>query len=213
MKEKKINYELLIATGLVAGMTLVTGGFVNNYRNVDEKPIMVTEESNTKEEIRVYNAGDVIKALSEETRLDVLGVNYNYPLRLEQGNFLTKREQTVNVLCIGQYSIPLDSLNENNVIINGSNIILYLPTPSIEAYVDDYIVGNVNKPWYSIKDEIQLTTDEIKAINDKVLIKCGEYMREDVNMNLAKEKGQESIEHMLNLFTKQGYKVSINWIG
>lgn len=212
MKEKKINYELLIATGLVAGVTLVTGGFVNNYRNVDEKPIMVTE-SNTKEEIRVYNAGDVIKALSEETRLDVLGVNYNYPLRLEQGNFLTKREQTVNVLCIGQYSIPLDSLNENNVIINGSNIILYLPTPSIEAYVDDYIVGNVNKPWYSIKDEIQLTTDEIKAINDKVLIKCGEYMREDINMNLAKEKGQESIERMLNLFTKQGYKVSINWIG
>ena len=212
MKEKKVNYELLIATGLVAGMTLVTGGFINNYRNVDEKPIMVTE-SNTKEEIRVYNAGDVIKALSEETRLDVLGVNYNYPLRLEQGNFLTKREQTVNVLCIGQYSIPLDSLNENNVIINGSNIILYLPTPSIEAYVDDYIVGNVNKPWYSIKDEIQLTTDEIKAINDKVLIKCGEYMREDINMNLAKEKGQESIEHMLNLFTKQGYKVNINWIG
>ena len=212
MKEKKINYELLIATGLVAGVTLVTGGFVNNYRNVDEKPIMVTE-SNTKEEIRVYNAGDVIKALSEETRLDVLGVNYNYPLRLEQGNFLTKREQTVNVLCIGQYSIPLDSLNENNVIINGSNIILYLPTPSIEAYVDDYIVGNVNKPWYSIKDEIQLTIDEAKAINDKVLIKCGEYMREDINMNLAKEKGQESIERMLNLFTKQGYKVSINWIG
>ena len=212
MKEKKINYELLIATGLVAGVTLVTGGFVNNYRNVDEKPIMVTE-SNTKEEIRVYNAGDVIKALSEETRLDVLGVNYNYPLRLEQGNFLTKREQTVNVLCIGQYSIPLDSLNENNVIINGSNIILYLPTPSIEAYVDDYIVGNVNKPWYSIKDEIKLTTDEIKAINDEVLIKCGEYMREDINMNLAKEKGQESIERMLNLFTKQGYKVSINWIG
>ena len=212
MKEKKVNYELLIATGLVAGMTLVTGGFINNYRNVDEKPIMVTE-SNTKEEIRVYNAGDVIKALSEETRLDVLGVNYNYPLRLEQGNFLTKREQTVNVLCIGQYSIPLDSLNENNVIINGSNIILYLPTPSIEAYVDDYIVGNVNKPWYSIKDEIKLTTDEIKAINDKVLIKCGEYMREDINMSLAKEKGQKSIEHMLNLFTKQGYKVSINWIG
>lgn len=213
MKEKKINYELLIATGLVAGVTLVTGGFVNNYRNVEEKPIMVTEESNTKEEIRVYNAGDVIKALSEETRLDVLGVNYNYPLRLEQGNFLTKREQTVNVLCIGQYSIPLDSLNENNVIINGSNIILYLPTPSIEAYVDDYIVGNVNKPWYSIKDEIQLTTAEIKAIDDEVLIKCGEYMREDINMSLAKEKGQESIEHMLNLFTKQGYKVSINWIG
>lgn len=212
MKEKKINYELLIAIGLVTGVTLVTGGLVNNYRNVDEKPIMVTE-SNTKEEIRVYNAGDVIKALSEETRLDVLGVNYNYPLRLEQGNFLTKREQTVNVLCIGQYSIPLDSLNENNVIINGSNIILYLPTPSIEAYVDDYIVGNVNKPWYSIKDEIKLTTDEIKAINDKVLIKCGEYMREDINMNLAKEKGQESIERMLNLFTKQGYKVSINWIG
>ena len=212
MKEKKINYELLIAIGLVTGVTLVTGGLVNNYRNADEKPIMVTE-SNTKEEIRVYNAGDVIKALSEETRLDVLGVNYNYPLRLEQGNFLTKREQTVNVLCIGQYSIPLDSLNENNVIINGSNIILYLPTPSIEAYVDDYIVGNVNKPWYSIKDEIKLTTDEIKAINDKVLIKCGEYMREDINMNLAKEKGQESIEHMLNLFTKQGYKVSINWIG
>ena len=212
MKEKKINYELLIASGLVIGMTLVTGGLVNNYRKVDEKPIMVTE-SNTKEETRVYNAGDVIKALSEETRLDVLGVNYNYPLRLEQGNFLTKREQTVNVLCIGQYSIPLDSLNENNVIINGSNIILYLPTPSIEAYVDDYIVGNVNKPWYSIKDEIQLTTDEIKAINDKVLIKCGEYMREDINMNLAKEKGQESIERMLNLFTKQGYKVNINWIG
>ena len=212
MKEKKINYELLIASGLVIGMTLATGGFVSNYKNVNEKPIMVTE-SNTKEEIRVYNAGDVIKALSEETRLDVLGVNYNYPLRLEQGNFLTKREQTVNVLCIGQYSIPLDSLNENNVIINGSNIILYLPTPSIEAYVDDYIVGNVNKPWYSIKDEIQLTTDEIKAINDKVLIKCGEYMREDINMNLAKEKGQESIEHMLNLFTKQGYKVNINWIG
>ena len=212
MKEKKINYELLIASGLVIGMTLATGGFISNYRNVDENPIMVTE-NNTKEEIRVYNAGDVIKALSEETRLDVLGVNYNYPLRLEQGNFLTKREQTVNVLCIGQYSIPLDSLNENNVIINGSNIILYLPTPSIEAYVDDYIVGNVNKPWYRIKDEIKLTTDEIKVINDEVLIKCGEYMREDINMNLAKEKGQESIERMLNLFTKQGYKVSINWIG
>ncbi|MGM9544873.1 MAG: hypothetical protein ACI3T9_07780 [Romboutsia timonensis] len=82
MKEKKINYELLIATGLVAGVTLVTGGFVNNYRNVNEKPIMVTE-NNAKEEIRVYNAGDVIKELSKEVRLEVLGVNYNYPLRLE----------------------------------------------------------------------------------------------------------------------------------
>lgn len=201
-----------IALALILTSFLGASAIHNHNVKQETKQYTKTIVIDTNENEKVLEKKVVVEAINELSNLEILQMQLNKQVKITKGEFF-KKEKEIKFSINGKYILNLNSINPNNIIINGNEILIFCSEPSVEVNFNESQTqfSETEKAFYTIGD-IKLTVEEIESIKAQLKESIIVEMNRTTNMNIAKEKASKSIENTISKLTKSEYSVEVRWV-
>lgn len=199
-----------IALGLIFCTLLGLGSCQINksIQRSNEKKYIHTAIIN--EDNKVLEKESVVEAVNELCKLEVLQVQLSKGVKIKQGKYF-KKEKDIKLYANCKYILDLEKIKENNVIINGNEIIIFCSNPSIEVTILESMTEftDTKNSFLSFGD-LELDSESWNSIlvetKNSIQIESSKYIDE------AKVKAENSIEKALSTLTKNNYRIEVRWV-
>lgn len=212
MKRKQIVKIIFLSLILLVGVGSF-GGYVNNkmakYHTTGERieQIDLQEVKLTSEVIR----GELLEKLD----INILDVQFSTEGKIDKGTNsffgLFKNVKHMKFYGRASYSLNINNLKEEQVRVNESDIMIYLPKPTVEVEVLEKLTEFKDEKGALMLSDIQCSPEEMNYLIIQAKEGILNKALQEENILEATRRAEEKIVQIISTLTKQQKNIKIIW--
>lgn len=198
------------------GLVVITIGTSCYYlgNNTSPPTYVKTEIVQTHDnEIKIDYQEMIVSELQREEQIIIASNKIQLPVKQTEKHWYGSKSQEITFSAIGRYVIDLNTINEDNVVVNESSksITIYIgkPIKMVELLEDETQFSEVEKGLFTWGN-IEYTLEEVESM--KYQVKCDMLVKMDDLMEQAEKVASNSIKKIIVDLTKNSYDVKIVFI-
>lgn len=201
---------------VVGGLVVITIGTSCYYlgNNTSPPTYVKTEIVQTHDnEVKIDYQEMIVSELQQEQQIIIASNKIQLPVKQTEKHWYGSKSQEITFSAIGRYVIDLNTINEDNVVVNESSksITIYIgkPIKMVELLEDETQFSEVEKGLFTWGN-IEYTLEEVESMKHQV--KCDMLVKMDDLMEQAEKVASNSIKKIIVDLTKNSYDVKIVFI-